>query len=164
VLSGTAKALVTAFLVLGVVGGGAYVVSTVSTVMHRHQTNQAVEHLNAAQRKLATSVEDFTTKASSCSSDPDPLGCLEQADAAFADANDEYVAAVDDIDPPSGTDAEFATLQLSAHLFAQALHELSAAESMDDYQAKIASTNLQWRGQQVDAAFAQLASMLNARI
>ena len=99
-LTGAAKALVTVFLVLGVLGySAAGAIAIYSAVNASPNRLQATIEVQTAYDRLNVTLQSFQAESQGCASGPDHLACVQTADAQLAAALETFKSDIDSVSP-----------------------------------------------------------------
>lgn len=135
-LRGGATALLTVFIVLGVLGyGGIAAGAALRSGTSVGTSEQAARDLIAAHDKLSAAVQTFQQEAASCGQNQaTQFDCLKNADADFAEALSGFAADLTRIDFPSAEQAQANALARTSQQFSGTLRDLSTASDPAAYQ------------------------------
>ena len=167
VLSTGARKLVVAFFFLGILGYVGYFAIAIPTFLGVTNANtQSISAQNqavGAYDGIAHSVQSFVAAGSACtrSTATSQVQCLEANDATLATAFDAYSRALSAINFSSSVSALASAAQSAAAQAGNSMSHIAAAGSdPQNYQAAVASSNIQSEFDQVDTTFNHLNSAL----
>jgi hypothetical protein len=143
VLSGPAKILVTASLVIGAVGLVAYLVfaitvgsSGINTAANRAN---ALANINSAYGRLDSVLKPFPTQTEACGQS---LSCVTALDGKVADAFGKFGTSLRQADVPTAYSGDETRLASDTSVIAGDFRRLAGAQSATDYEGIVAGMNI----------------------
>ena len=124
------------------------------------QSAQALASLNDAYAVATQSVATEATTLSQCSSQSDPLGCVEGADRRLAQTMTTLSGAVQGITFPGYADQSANGLVQATNDLEHALTSVAGAASVEQYQAQAQGLDLPGLLDKVDSSYRVLANQL----
>jgi uncharacterized protein DUF4389 len=158
VLSSGARALLVFFIVAGALVWVAYIAIIASVATD--QSAQALASLNDAYAAATQSVAAEATSLSQCSSQSDPLGCVEGGDRRLAQTMSTLSSAVQGITFPGYADQSANGLLQASNDLEHALTSVAGATSVEQYQAQAQGLDLSGLLNKVDSSYRVLADQL----
>jgi hypothetical protein len=159
-LSGAAKGILTACLVVGAVIWGAGV--TADALIAKNTVSGAVSlaQIEHADNVLGTTLSSFPSSVAACGQQ---LPCVTRQDRAAGQALEAFASSVKAVGVPGSAASDASTLANDSATAGNDLVQLGSATSVSQYQSIVASSNLQQVLDQVSIDYAKLTQDLGAR-